>query len=109
MFAIKPGLDGKDLHKARYVAKGFSQSYGIDYFETFAPTARMSSIRMVMQLAAEYDLILHQMDVKSAYLNAPIDCELYIEQPEGYRILGNKKLVWKLRKSWYGLNQAKWQ
>ena len=63
-----------------------------------------------MQHAAEYGLLLHQMDVKSAYLNAPIDCELYIDQPEGYEKSSNskydKKLVYKLHKSLYGLKQS---
>ena len=82
--------------------------YGTDYDETFAPTARMTSIRVLMQLAAEYGLILHQMDVKNAYLNAPIDYELYVEQPQGYEEVGisGEKLFWKLKKSSYGLKQS---
>ena len=53
-------------------------------------------------------LLVHQMDVKTAYLNAPIDCELYVEQPEGYAVpnQGDCKLVWKLKKSLYGLKQS---
>ena len=70
VYAIKPGSDD-DIYKARYVAKGFSQTYGVDYFSTFAPTTRLSTIRMVMQIAVQCDYIIHQMDVKSAYLNAP--------------------------------------
>ena len=68
VYAIKPGAD-QDLYKARYVAKGFSQTYGVDYFSTFAPTTRLSTIRMVIQIAVQCDYIIHQMDVKSAYLN----------------------------------------
>ena len=70
--------------KARFVAKGFSQINEIDYQETFAPTARVTCIRMHMQVAVNDNLILHQMDVKAAYLNSDIDCEIYLEQPEGY-------------------------
>ena len=98
----------KVLYKARYVAKGYSQLYGVDYFETFSPTARFESIRILMQIAAYNDLMVHQMDVKSAYLHAPIECELYIEQPEGYKTLNDsgEMLVWKLKKSLYGLKQS---
>ena len=80
----------------------------VDYQETFAPTANFTSVRTVMQLAAQNDLILHQMDVKTAYLNAPIDCEIYMEQPEGFAIPSNSEdvLVCKLNKSLYGLKQS---
>lgn len=108
VYTVKESSDGKQSYKARYVAKGYSQREGTDYHETFAPTVSMTSVRTVMQLAAENDLILHQMDVKTAYLNAPIDCEIYMEQPEGFEIQGDKgeKLVYKLNKSLYGLKQS---
>lgn len=108
VFAIKEGSDGSKTYKARFVAKGFSQEKGIDYNETFAPTANLSSLRCLMQIAAQHDLILHQMDVKTAYLNAPIDCEIFMEQPEGFEISSDdgKKLVYKLNKSLYGLKQS---
>ncbi|KAF2358847.1 Reverse transcriptase RNA-dependent DNA polymerase [Trinorchestia longiramus] len=67
--------------KTRYVARGFSQVKYIDYVETFSPTARMSSVRMILGLAVENGNIVHQMDFETAYLNADIDCELYLEQP----------------------------
>ena len=70
---------GRRTHKARCVAKGYSQIAEIDYQETFAPTARMCSVRMLMQQAVQNDMITHQMDVKKAYLNAPIDCDIYIQ------------------------------
>ena len=102
------GPNNEEQFKARYVAKGYSQVHDIDYHETFSPTARVTSIRMLMQLAAQYDLTVHQMDVKTAYLNAPIDCELYVEQPEGFVTVGEngEKLVLKLKKSLYGLKQS---
>ncbi len=105
VYAIK----GNGKYKARYVAKGYSQIHGLDYFETFSPTARMESVRTLAQLAAQYDLTLHQMDVKGAYLHAPIDSEIYINQPQGYEKeddKGNRRLVWKLHKSLYGLKQS---
>lgn len=107
MYTIKEGVDGLKTYKARYVAKGYSQVKDIDYAETFAPTASLTSIRILMQLAAQYDLILHQMDVKTAYLNAPIDYPIYMEQPEGFEISSKKgKLVYKLNRSLYGLKQS---
>ena len=77
VYTIKERADGQKLYKARYVAKGYSQRKGVDYGETFAPTANMTSVRALVQIATQYDLILHQMDVKTAYLNAPIDFEIY--------------------------------
>ena len=107
VFTVKENSDGSESYKARYVAKGFSQVEGIDYKETFAPTANITSIRSLMQIAAQHDLILHQMDVKTAYLNAPIDCEIYMEQAEGFEVQREKgKLVYKLNKSLYGLKQS---
>ena len=107
VYAIKLDPNGEDKYKARFVAKGYSQTPGIDYHETFSPTARITSVRMLMQLAIQKGMVVHQMDVKTAYLNAPIDCELYIEQSEGYERKGpnDEKLVCKLKKSLYGLKQ----
>ena len=68
------------LHRSH----GNSQVKGIDYQETFAPTASITSIRVLMQLAVKHDLIVHQMDVKTVYLHAPITQELYIDQPQGF-------------------------
>ena len=87
VYSIKEGGDGCEQYKARFVAKGYSQREGIDYGETFSPTANMTSVRVVMQKAAQENLVIHQMDVKTAYLHAPIDREMYMEQPEGYEFL----------------------
>lgn len=97
-------------YKARYVAKGYSQVAGIDYNETFSPTADMTSIRSLMQIAAQCGLELHQMDVKTAYLHAPIDTKLYMEQPEGFEVKSetSERLVCRLNKSLYGLKQSGW-
>ena len=108
VYTVKDNADFSLTYKARYVAKGYSQIKGIDYQETFSPTANLTSIRGLMQFAAQNDLILHQMDVKTAYLNAPIDCEIYMEQPEGFEVPSSdgNKLVCKLNKSLYGLKQS---
>lgn len=95
-------------YRSRVIAQGFTQEYLVDYSETFAPTAKLTSIRMVLALAARNHWHVHQMDVKSAYLNAEI--EIYVRQPEGYIEPGKETYVWKLLKSLYGLKQAgrKW-
>ena len=100
VYAVKLGPNQEELFKARYVARGYSQVEDIDYKETFSPTAKMTSIRMLMQLSVQNGLIVHQMDVKSAYLNADIDCELFVEQPEGFVQTNenNDELVFKLKK-----------
>ncbi|CAK9818809.1 Retrovirus-related Pol polyprotein from transposon TNT 1-94 [Anthophora quadrimaculata] len=124
--------DGKiDRRKARIVARGFSQRYGIDFNETFAPVARLESVRIMAALAAEYDLKIHQIDVTSAYLNGKLDEEIFMEVPrhveraldmlaetekgdkairakaiEMRRSLKNGDKVCSMRKALYGLKQA---
>jgi hypothetical protein len=88
------------------VVKGFRQREGIDYFDTYAPVARITSIRVLKALASIYKLVVHQMDVKTAFLNGDLDEEVYIDQPEGFVFPGNEKKVCKLIKSLYGLKQA---
>lgn len=108
VYALKVDSDGSDQYKARCVAKGYNQKAGMDDEETFSPTADMTSVRVLMQKAAQENLILHQMDVKTACLHAPIDCEIFIEQPQGYekRSKTGEKLVCHLKKSLYGLKQS---
>ena len=108
VYVIKTGPSGEEKCKARFVAKGYSQIPNIDYHETFSPTAKMTSIRILMQLAVQYNFTVHQVDVKTGYLNAPIDRELYVDQPEGFTVTGRdgEHLVYKLKKSLYGLKQS---
>ena len=91
VYITKVNPDGSKRYKARFVARGFSQKKGIDYRETFSLTANNTSIRNLMQMVVQYDLIVHQMDVKTAYLHAPLDYEIFVEQPEGFK---TKKLVY---------------
>ena len=79
-----------DRYKARLVAKGYSQKEGIDYNETFAPVAKFASIRAFLALAAIYDLEIHQMDVKTAFLNGDLEEEIYMKQPEGFVVKGKE-------------------
>ena len=86
--------------------KGYSQIHGLDYTETYAPVAKTYSIRMVMAIAAEKDLEMIQLDVKTAFLYGTLEEEIYMKQPEGFTIPGKEEEVCRLVKSLYGLKQA---
>jgi hypothetical protein len=107
--------------KARLVIKGFLQKYQIDYEETFAPVSKLTSLRMFFAIANQYNMVMHQMDVKTAFLNAELDNDIYIEIPEHVRIedelhrstdatnlrqLPHSELVLKVNRAIYGLKQA---
>lgn len=108
VYAMKENDEKGKIFKARYVAKGYNQIEGVDYHKTFAPTANLTSVRALMQVAVQTDYIIHQMDVKTAYLHAPIDEEIYLEQPEYFEEASETKeqLVCTLKKSLYGLKQS---
>ncbi|KAH9792467.1 hypothetical protein KPL71_004134 [Citrus sinensis] len=93
-------------NKARLVAQGYNQEEGIDFDETFAPVARLESIRMLLAYACHKDFILYQMDVKSAFLNGYILEEVYVKQPPGFENEKFPNHVYKLLKALYGLKQA---
>jgi hypothetical protein len=93
-------------NKARLVAKGYSQVEGLDFGETYAPVARLESIRILLAYATYHGFKLYQMDVKSAFLNEPIKEEVYIEQPHGFEDSEYPNHVYKLSKALYGLKQA---
>ena len=86
------------------VSKFLSQVQGIDYNDTFAPVAKMDSIRLVFSIAASKQWEAHHMDVKSAFLHGDLEEEIYMKQPNGY--IEDSSLVCKLRKSLYGIKQA---
>ncbi|GJV17752.1 zinc finger, CCHC-type containing protein [Tanacetum coccineum] len=92
--------------KARLVIQGFRQKSGIDYFDTYALVARISSIRPLIALTSIHSLIINQMYVKTTFLNGKLDEEVYINQPQGFIMPDNKNKVCKLIKSLYGLKQA---
>ena len=91
-------------YKARWVARGFSQKFGLDFDETFAPTARVTSVRIFCQICISMKLIMEQLDVNNAYLHSNIDRPVYMIQPTGF--IKNPNLVCKLNKSLYGLKQS---
>ena len=107
IYKIKHVADGSiEKYKARFVERGFSQKEGEDYDETFAPVAKYTSIRSIIAIASVMGRKLHQMDVKTAFLNGVIEEEVYIEQPQGFVIYGKESHVCKLKKALYGLKKA---
>jgi hypothetical protein len=90
-------------NKARLVAKGYSQVEGLYFDETYAPVARLESIRILLAYATYHGFKLYQMDVKSAFLNGPIEEEVYVEQPLGFEDSEYPNHVYKLSKALYGL------
>jgi len=107
VYKLKEDCNGKIYeYKARLVAQGYCQKYGTDYNEVFAPVIRFESIRTVVSMAVRQRLILHQVDVSSAFLNGELREELYMTQPEGFAVPGSEDLVCKLEKSIYGLKQS---
>jgi hypothetical protein len=88
------------------VAKGYTQKEGDDFFDIYSPVARMTTIRVLLSLAASYGLLVHQMDVKTAFLNGELDEEIYMDQSDGFVVKGEEQKVCKLLKSLYGLKQA---
>nr|GFA66559.1 zinc finger, CCHC-type [Tanacetum cinerariifolium] len=106
IFKRKMKFDGTvDKFKARLVIQGFRQKEGIDYFDTYAPVARITTTRLLLALAAIQNLVIHQMDVKTTFLNGDLE-EVYMKQLEGFVMPGNAHKVCKLVKSLYGLKQA---
>jgi len=107
VYKTKNNAEGKiERHKARLVVKGYKQQYGRDYEETFAPVARMETVRAVLSIAAQNKWKVYQMDVKSAFLNGVLKEEVYVEQPLGYEKKGEEHKVCRLKKALYGLKQA---
>jgi hypothetical protein len=85
VFKIKQGANGEVEHyKARLVARGFTQTYGMDYNETFVLVAKFTSIPYILALAALENMEIHQMDVKTAFLNGKLEEEIYMEQPQEF-------------------------
>ncbi|KAL0540170.1 hypothetical protein IC582_024400 [Cucumis melo] len=107
IFKTKKDSQGKiERYKARLIGKGFTQKEGIDYKETFSPVSSRNSFRVIMALVAHFDLELHQMDVKTVFLNGNIDETICMVQPENFVSNNSKSMLCKLKKSIYGLKQA---
>ncbi|GJV60994.1 zinc finger, CCHC-type containing protein [Tanacetum coccineum] len=107
IFKRKIKVDGTiDKFKPRLVIQGFRQKEVIYYFDTYVPVARITTIRLLLVLAAIHNLVIHQMDVKTTFLNGDLDEKVYIKQPKGFVMPSNEHKVCKLVKSLYGLKQA---
>ena len=108
-WVFKTKLDAQgniERYKARLVAQGFTQRYGVDYDETFSPVVRFESVRSLFAIASKYKLAVHQMDVTTAFLNGELKEEIFMKQPEGFVQEGKEKWVCKLKRSLYGLKQS---
>ena len=107
MYKVKHNSDGiVRRYKARLVAKGYAQTYGIYYEETFSPVAKMATVCTIIAVAASKGWLLHQMDVKNAFLHGDLQEEVHMEQPQGYEDVRHPNYVCKLKKDLYGLKQA---
>lgn len=108
-FSFKTKRDSKGKvkrHKARLVVKGFIQKEGIGYNQTFSPISKKDSLRIMMALVVHFDLELHQMDVRTTFINDDLEKEMYMKQPGGFVSKGQSHLVCKINKSMYGLKQS---
>ena len=102
---LKPnGSLGK--YKTHLIVKGFKQRTGVDYFDTFAPVTRISSIRVLMTLASIHNLVIHHIVVKTMFLNGELEEEIYMDQPKDCVVLGEEQKVCRIIKPLYGLKQA---
>ena len=108
VYAQKEGFPSKNdvRYKARLVAKGYAQMEGIDYNEVFSPVVKHSSIRILLALVAQFNMELVQMDVKTTFLHGDLEEEIYITQPDGFKVAGKENWVCKLNKLLYGLKQS---
>ena len=103
MFKLKNNNEKLLKYKARLVVKGFGQKQGIDFDEIFSSVVKMCSILIILGLIASMNLELEQLDVTTTFLHDDIDEEIFMEQPEGFKVKGKENTVSKLKKSLYGL------
>ena len=106
-FSIKQKASGSvDKYKARLLAKGFTQLYGIDYHKTFVPVAKLNTVCVLLPIVVNQNWPLFQLDVKNAFLNGDLIEEVYMDIPAGFETKDTQGKVCKLRKALYGLKQS---
>ncbi len=107
MYKVKHNADESvSRYKARLVAKGYSQTYGIEYEETYSPIAKMTIVKAIITMVASNGWSLHQMDVKKIKNHGDLQEEVYMKQPPGYVDQTHPNLVCRLKKTLYGLKQT---
>ncbi|CAI7729918.1 unnamed protein product, partial [Closterium sp. NIES-54] len=106
IFRVKRPSGSPPVFKARYVAQGFSQRQGVDYFQTFSPTPKMTTLRALLHLAAQRDYELHSLDFSTAFLQGSLHEEIWLRRPPGFTGLFPPGTQWSLRRPVYGLRQA---
>jgi len=107
VYKVKHNVDGSmSRYKTKFIAKGYAQTYGIDYEETYSLVAKMTTIRSIIAMVAAKGWSLHQMDVKNVFLHGDLQEEVYMEQPPGYVDQTHPNSMCRLKKVLYGLKQA---
>ncbi|CAI5986225.1 unnamed protein product [Closterium sp. NIES-65] len=106
IFRVKRPPGSPPVFKARYVARGFSQRQGVDYFQTFSPTPKMITLHMLLYIAAERDYELHSLDFSTAFLQGSLHEEIWLRRPPGFTGSFPPGTQWSLRQPVYGLRQA---
>ncbi|CAI7917043.1 unnamed protein product, partial [Closterium sp. NIES-53] len=106
IFRVKRPPGSPPVFKARYVARGFSQREGVDFFKTFSPTPKMTTLRVLLHVAAQRDYELHSLDFSTAFLQGSLHEEIWLRRPPGFTGLFPPGTQWSLRRPVYGLRQA---
>jgi hypothetical protein len=107
IYKTKQDVEGNvQKHKERLVARSFTKQPRIDFNKTFAPVARMDTVRTVLAISVQNRWPVYQMDVKSTFFNEHLEEEVYVEQPQGYEVPRQEDKVYRLKKEVYGLKQA---
>ncbi|CAI5987761.1 unnamed protein product [Closterium sp. NIES-64] len=106
IFRVKRPPGSPPVFKARYVARGFSQRQGVDYFQTFSPTPKMTTLRVLLHVAAQRDYELHSLDFSTAFLQGSLHEEIWLRRPPGFTGTFPPGTQWSLRRPVYGLRQA---
>ncbi|CAI7905735.1 unnamed protein product [Closterium sp. NIES-54] len=106
IFKVKRPPGSPPVFKARYVARGFSQQQGVDYFQTFSPTPKMTTLRVLLYVAAQRDYELHSLDFSTAFLHGSLHEEIWLRRPPGFTGSFPPGTQWSLRRPVYGLRQA---